>query len=446
MKGVLISSAICLCMARAFALETVAPSVQTIPPSSSSGLQDRPGDMAPLHVPSGAEAISGSYIVILKSTANVTQHHEWVTAQVGPASGGAPSRDMYLNQAAAAEIANGIHHKYNSHTWKGYSGRFTDDMVDKIRRSPDVDYVEKDSVVYTSELQRDAPWGLARISHRNTLALGTFNRYPYQAAAGRGVPVYVIDTGINIHHVDLEGRATWGVTILAGENDEDENGHGSHCAGTIAGHHFGVAKKSHPVAVKVLRSNGSGSMSGVIAGLSWATEQHQEQLAADRRYKGAVANLSLAGARSEALNFAVNEAVISGMVVAAAAGNDNRDACQYSPASAELAITAGAVNIHDERLPSSNYGPCVDIFAPGENIMSIWKGTNEATNTMSGTSTAAAHVSGLAAYIISLERHGGLVSPRRVWAKMLELATADRLTNLPTSTPNLLVYNGGNSK
>lgn len=174
-----------------------------------------------------------------------------------------------------------------------------------------VAYVERDSIVYASELQRNAPWGLARISHRDRLNLRTFNKYIYDSQGGEGIKVFVIDTGINIHHNDFDGRAQWGVTIPEGDEDMDGNGHGSHCAGTIAGRRFGVAKKAQPVAVKVLRSNGSGSMSGVLAGVNWALEQHQidaeEAKASNRTYKGAVANMSLGGGRSNVLNMAVNE-------------------------------------------------------------------------------------------------------------------------------------------
>lgn len=171
-----------------------------------------------------------------------------------------------------------------------------------------------DSIVYTSELQRNAPWGLARISHRERLNLRTFRRYRYEAEGGKDIKVYVIDTGININHVDFEGRATWGVTVPSGERDEDGNGHGSHCAGTIAGRRFGVAKKARPVAVKVLRANGSGSLQDVAKGIDWAVERHlEDQMRAKRTgktYKGAVANMSLGAKRSPTLDRLVNTACI----------------------------------------------------------------------------------------------------------------------------------------
>lgn len=170
--------------------------------------------------------------------------------------------------------------------------------------------MEKDSLVYATELQRNAPWGLARISHRDALTFKTFNKYQYDPEGGKDINVYVIDTGVNIEHVDFEGRATWGVTIPQGDEDEDGNGHGSHCAGTIAGKRYGVAKKARPVAVKVLRSNGSGTMSDVVAGVDWAQTKHEKDAAAAKKagkaYKGAVANMSLGGGKSRALDLAVN--------------------------------------------------------------------------------------------------------------------------------------------
>lgn len=165
-------------------------------------------------------------------------------------------------------------------------------------------------MVYTSELQRNAPWGLARISHRESLSFGTFNKYQYADEPGKDIKVYVIDTGVNIEHVDLEGRAIWGNTVPVNDEDEDGNGHGSHCAGTIAGAKYGVAKKAHPVAVKVLRSNGSGTMSDVVKGVEWATERHiqeaQQAKKAGTTYKGAVANMSLGGGKSPTLDRFVN--------------------------------------------------------------------------------------------------------------------------------------------
>ncbi|KAF8706780.1 Peptidase inhibitor I9, partial [Rhizoctonia solani] len=301
---------------------------------------------------------------------------------------------------------------------KGVAGKFSDATLDKIRAMPEVDYIERDQVVYAIrepvekyDTQKASPWGLARISHREKLSLSTFSTYVYDSTGGEGVDVYVIDTGINIDHVEFEGRAHWGHTAIEDGVDDDDNGHGTHCAGTIASAKYGVAKKAQVHAVKVLGSNGSGSMSDVVAGVTWASKQAQAKAieaikefraTGKTSHKGSVANMSLGGSKSPALDTAIDTAVRNGMHFAVAAGNDNRDACSYSPAGAELAVTVGASTIGDERAYFSNYGKCVDIFAPGLNIKSTWIGDNTAQSILSGTSMASPHVAGLLAYYLSI--------------------------------------------
>ena len=224
-----------------------------------------------------------------------------------------------------------------------------------------------------------ASQGLARISHRRKLGLGTFTLYDYDPTGGEGVDVYIIDTGINVNHTEFEGRASWGKTIPQNDIDDDGNGHGTHCAGTVGSRKYGVAKAVNLIAVKVLGSDGSGTMGDVVAGVVWAAEQAANKLAAAKaeyattgrtRHKGSVANMSLGGGMSQALNDAVNKAVDSGMHFAVAAGNDNKDACAYSPAAAEKAVTVGASTLGDDRAYFSNHGECVDVFAPGEHFHS----------------------------------------------------------------------------
>jgi cerevisin len=194
-----------------------------------------------------------------------------------------------------------------------------------------------------STLEKNAPWGLARISHRDGLSFGTFNKYIYAEEGGEGVDVYVVDTGTNIGHVDFEGRASWGATIPTGDPDEDGNGHGTHCSGTAVGKKYGVAKKAHVKAVKVLRSNGSGSMSDVVKGVEYAAEAHLAEVEKAKKgkrkgFKGSTANMSLGGGKSVTLDKAVNAAVELGIHFAVAAGNDNANSCNYSPASAQNAV------------------------------------------------------------------------------------------------------------
>lgn len=311
--------------------------------------------------------------------------------------------------------------------------------------------MEKDSEVHAwaePELEKNAPWGLARISHRDSLSFGTFNKYLYSADGGDGVDAYVIDTGTNTDHVDFEGRAAWGKTIPANDEDADGNGHGTHCSGTVAGKKYGVAKKAHVYAVKVLKSNGSGTMSDVVKGVEWAAVAHSKKVETmkkkkDKKFKGSVANMSLGGGKSVTLDIAVNAAVDAGLHFAVAAGNDNTDSCNYSPAAAEKAVTVGASTLADERAYFSNYGKCNDIFAPGLNILSTWIGSKYAVNTISGTSMASPHICGLLAYFLSLQPSKSSayyvedISPKKMKENLVSIATEGALTDVPSDTKNV---------
>jgi cerevisin len=363
--------------------------------------------------------VNNSYIIMLKKDlpqAAMDNHYNFLHA--------AHAEDPLL------EDESGIRHVFDSHI-KGYAGKFSDSVLQRIREMPEVDYVERDQIVRTQDVQKSAPWvslhcaniaiwnslgqylnkGLARISHRPKLTFGTFTKYEYDPRGGDGVDVYVIDTGVHIHHEEFEGRASWGKTVPTNDVDEDKNGHGTHCAGTIASRKYGVAKSANIIAVKVLGSNGSGSMSDVVAGVIFAAEaadakaklaDAELKATGKTKHKGSVANMSLGGGKSRALDEAVNGAVDSGLHFAVAAGNDNRDACSYSPAAAEKAVTVGASTLSDERAYFSNHGPCVDVFAPGLNILSTWIGSHSARNTISGTSMASPHTAGVLAYLLSI--------------------------------------------
>ncbi|KAG1445507.1 hypothetical protein G6F56_009892 [Rhizopus delemar] len=402
--------------------------------------------VAPLYIPPTVETVQDSYIVILKDhleVEDIEQHAEWIQTLTQQ-----NQKDRLFEWLNPHTSSHGIAHVYDTPHVKGYSGRFDEAILDAIRQSNDVEYVEKDSLVFANELQRNAPWGLARVSHKKRLNFKSYKEYEHNPDGGEGVKVYVIDTGINVDHVDFEGRAIWGHTVPSNDFDEDGNGHGSHCAGTIAGKRFGIAKKAQPVAVKVLRSSGSGTMSDVIKGVDWATAEHiREKTAtekANKKYKGSVANMSLGGGRSPSLDRFVNGAVRAGIVFSVAAGNDNGNACDSSPAAAELAITVGASNLQDHRAWFSNYGKCVDVFAPGQDIESVWKGGKYAVNTISGTSMAAPHVAGLSAYLLSLEEEP--VTAKYIKDKILNTASKGLLSGVPDDTPNLLINNGEASK
>ncbi|KAJ1658259.1 proteinase B [Dispira simplex] len=384
--------------------------------------------------------IPHSYMVVLKK--NLAEHellHHF--NQV--------SRFVEFANLEQGQEENELTHLYRVGGLKGYAARLRPDILEYIRGSDDVDYVEHDSIVSINEVERGAPWGLARVSSRKPLSLVNYDKYYYDPSAGEGVTVYVVDTGINVNHNDFEGRAVWGSTVPRGDVDQDGNGHGTHVAGTIAGKKYGVAKKAKLVAVKVLRSNGSGSMSDVVKGVEFTVEAHQREVAQAKRdgkkHGGSVANMSLGGGQSRTLDMAVNAAVDAGVLYAVAAGNDNRDACQFSPAASENAITVGASTIWDERASFSNFGKCVDVYAPGLNIKSTWIGSNDATNTISGTSMATPHVAGLAAYVLSVhgQQYGirASLSPKDIKQLIISTATKDVLSRLTPQCPNLLIYN-----
>ncbi|QPG98596.1 hypothetical protein C2857_007771 [Epichloe festucae Fl1] len=421
-----------------------------------------------------ADVVPDSYIIKFKDhvdEAKANEHHAWVK---DIHTGGEEDRFELRKRGLGSSIVDafsGTKHTFNFDGFKGYSGHFHESVIEKVRNNPDVEFIEKDTVVHTmlpltsehsvqedkcdpGETEKQAPWGLARLSHRDSLRFSTYNKYLYATEGGEGVDAYVIDTGTNVDHVDFEGRAKWGKTIPSGDADEDGNGHGTHCSGTIAGKKYGVAKKAHVYAVKVLRSNGSGSMSDVVKGVEFAANSHTEQVKAAKDgkrkgFKGSVANMSLGGGKTSALDAAVNAAVKVGIHFAVAAGNDNADACDYSPAAAEHPVTVGASAFDDSRAYFSNYGKCTDIFAPGLNILSTWIGSKYAVNTISGTSMASPHICGLLAYYLSLqpakdsEYSVAAMTPKDLKDALIEVSTEGVLSDIPSDTPNKLAWNGG---
>ncbi|KAH6604410.1 serine protease-like protein [Trichoderma cornu-damae] len=422
-----------------------------------------------------ANAIPDAYIIKFKDhvdEAGADKHRSWIQSIHAEGEQERLELRKRSNIFGSDDVLDGLKHTFKiGDGFKGYAGHFHEDIIEQVRNHPDVEYIERDSIVHTmlpldskdvinvescnGETEKQAPWGLARISHRDALNFGTFNKYLYSAEGGEGVDAYVIDTGTNVDHVDFEGRAKWGKTIPTGDEDEDGNGHGTHCSGTVAGKKYGVAKKAHVYAVKVLRSNGSGSMSDVVKGVEYAATAHIEQVkqakAGKRKgFKGSVANMSLGGGKSPALDAAVNAAVRSGIHFAVAAGNDNADACNYSPAAATEPLTVGASALDDSRAYFSNYGKCTDIFAPGLSIQSTWIGSKHAVNTISGTSMASPHICGLLAYYLSLQPAGDSefavapITPKKLKESVISIATKGALSDLPDSdTPNLLAWNGG---
>lgn len=396
------------------------------------------------------------YIVIFKDGVSPEQmqfHKEFVASTQLNSMSSLDEGHPFLMATKDANVAGGILDSFAIDvSYQGYIGYFTEQSLDFIRRNPLVKFVEQDSYVHanSANVEKGAPWGLARISHRQPLTLSSFNQYLYDDESGKGVTAYVIDTGINVHHNEFGGRAKWGKTIPENDEDADGNGHGTHCAGTIGSETYGVAKHANLVAVKVLRSNGSGSMSDVVKGVEYAVEAHKKEVSEKKKgFKGSAANMSLGGGKSVALDLAVNAAVKAGINFAVAAGNENQDACNTSPASASDVITVGASTISDERAYFSNWGKCVDIFGPGLNILSTYIGSNDATATLSGTSMASPHIAGLLAYYLSLQPStdsefsiSGSVSPEQLKKNLIHFGTKDVLTDIPEDTPNVLAFNG----
>ena len=282
------------------------------------------------------------------------------------------------------------------HALKGFAAELPDQAVEALSRNPNVAYIEPDSVVWAIATQSPATWGLDRIDQRNPPLNSIYN----YVNTGFGVTAYIIDTGIRFSHIDFGGRASSGFDAVDGGNADDCNGHGTHVAGTVGGAIYGVAKGVSLVAVRVLDCSGSGTTSGVIAGIDWVT---------NNAVKPAVANMSLGGGASSSLDAAVRNSILSGVSYAVAAGNGNwagraQDACNYSPARVAEAMTIGATNSSDAKASWSNYGNCVDWFAPGVSITSAWSTSDTATNTISGTSMATPHTAGVAALYLQTNR------------------------------------------
>jgi subtilisin family serine protease len=287
--------------------------------------------------------------------------------------------------------------------------------------------VELDGPVTTTATQSSATWGLDRIDQRD---LPLSNSYTY-TPTGTGVTAYIVDTGILPTHADLKGRVLAGFTAINdGRGSNDCNGHGTHVAGTVGGTTYGVAKQVTLVPVRVLNCQGSGTWSGVIAGLDWIAQQE------GGKASKAVANMSLGGGASSSVDDAVQRVIGAGVTVAVAAGNSSANACNYSPARAPNALTVGATGSTDAKASYSNFGTCLDLFAPGSSITSAWHTGDTAINTISGTSMASPHVAGVAALLLQ----GGSASPASIASTITSGATTNKVTSAGTGSPNRLLY------
>ena len=378
-----------------------------------------------LAAPAGAEPGSNNGRGV-KATANPVPDEYIVTLNTPPGASAAAAA------ALTAKHGGRVERTYSS-ALNGYAAHMNASQAAALSQDPNVASVEQDGYVSVDATQSPTPsWGLDRIDQRD-LPLDSSYTSPN---AGTGVTAYIIDTGIRVTHTDFGGRASVGYDSVGDRLSSDPlygidcHGHGTHVAGTVGGTKYGVAKSVSLVAVRVLGCSGSGSWSGVIAGIDWVTAHHAPN---------SVANMSLGGGFSSSVNTAVANSVASGVTYAIAAGNSNTDACSNSPASAATAITVGATDSTDARASYSNYGTCLDIFAPGSSITSDYYSSDTGTATMSGTSMASPHVAGSAALYLS--DHLGS-SPSQVTNGLLTAATAGDVSSPGTGSPNLLDYVG----
>ena len=357
--------------------------------------------------------IAGQYIVVLKDDAARLLSEARPNASVATVA----SRMASTHRVRVTKSFN--------HVVRGFVAQADDRALARLLADPRVAYVEEDGIVTTTATQSGATWGIDRVDQRNLPLSGT---YVYNRTAS-GVHAYIIDTGVLGSHSQFSGRMGNGYTAISdGRGTTDCNGHGTHVAGTVGGTTHGVAKgvTIHPV--RVLGCTGSGTNSGVIAGMDWVTAN---------RVRPAVANMSLGGGASSTTDSAVQRMVNAGVTVVVAAGNDNSNACNYSPARATNAITVGSTTSTDARSSFSNYGTCLDIFAPGSSITSAWYTSSTATNTISGTSMASPHVAGAAALYLALNPSA---TPAQVTSAIINASTPNKVTGAQTGSPNRLLY------
>jgi len=397
----------------ALAVTVVAACAEPIA-TPTAEIQDTSNDAPVFAKSAGGEVIPGQYIVVFKDA-------------VADPHGKAKEKAAKANAVVA--------HSYGA-ALKGFAAKLSPSAVAALRADPDVAYIEEDQTVSLDATQSGATWGIDRIDQHSLPLSGSYS----YSNTGSGVTAYIIDTGIRFDHSEFGGRASTGYdAVTAGGNAADCNGHGTNVSGTVGGATYGVAKGVTLVAVRVLDCGGSGSTSGVIAGIDWVTAHHNDASSPGPD----VANMSLGGGASSSLDAAVRNSIASGVTYGIAAGNGNwvgiaQDACKSSPARVTEAITVGAADQTDRKASWSNYGNCVDFFAPGVSITSSWYTSATATNTISGTSMATPHVVGAAA--LYLESHP-TDTPAEVRTALYNNTTKGVVTSSRTANNHLLFVN-----
>ncbi|MGK7732271.1 S8 family peptidase [Acinetobacter baumannii] len=337
-----------------------------------------------------------------------------------------PSKDFAQN--IAKQHAGKVLQSYDT-VLKGFAIYLPDTagtaFIEAMKKNPQVLSVESDTIVNIDATTQSNPdWGIDRIDQK---ALPLNSTYSY-LQTGSGTTAYIVDTGILSSHQEFSGRVLSGYTAISdGNGTTDCNGHGTHVAGTVGGTTYGVAKSVNLVPIRILGCDGSGASSNVIAGLDWILKNGK---------KPAVVNMSLGGATSSSLDSAVENLFNNGYVMVVAAGNSNTDACTSSPARVSKAITVAATDNTDTRASYSNYGSCVDIFAPGSQINSSWIGSNTATKILNGTSMATPHVAGVVAEML---QSTPTASPQTISTNLLNQASSNVVKN-PSGSPNRLLY------
>ena len=371
------------------------------------------------------QPVPGQYIVVF--------HEDGVRTRLADAHDG--GIDATAKAARVAEVENMVVDiaarfpvtvdAVYSHALQGMAVRADQRVIQKLLHDPRVAYIEEDGYVELSATQNNATWGLDRVDQRDRPLNGT---YIYTPTASN-VRAYVIDSGIRTGHTQFGSRLLSGYSAISdGRGTNDCNGHGTHVAGTIGGTTWGVAKQVRLVPVRVFGCTGGSTNSTIIAGIDWVRAN---------RVLPAVANMSLGGGASSATDNATNNLINSGVTVVVAAGNSNANACNYSPARVTNAVTVGSTTSTDARSSFSNYGSCVNIFAPGSSITSAWSTSTSASNTISGTSMASPHVAGAAALYLT---NNPSASPATVRNWLYTNATTNRLSGIGSGSPNRLLY------